>query len=191
MTCTTTTSRESKQALTAQPPTTSSRVRDALDAYLAANGFSLADYEAPTFELTILGRPRKFPNSPQRQWAIPMHDLHHVATGYGTDFVGEAEIGAWELGAGCRTFVVYTLNILAVSFGLFLAPVRVTRAFREGLSARTLYRLELDREQCLELDLQALRRLLSIPAAGLAPSEWGAKKGSAQTRMPTGHGHLL
>ncbi len=28
---------------------------------------------------------------------IPFNDLHHVATGYGTDVLGEAEIGAWEL----------------------------------------------------------------------------------------------
>ena len=32
---------------------------------------------------------------------LPWHDLHHVATGYGTGLIGEAEISAYELRAGC------------------------------------------------------------------------------------------
>ncbi len=142
------------------------KVRDALDTYLVANNFTLAAYDAPRFELPFLGRTLSFPNTPQRKWAIPLHDLHHVATGYGTDIVGEAEIGAWELGAGCRTSVVYALNIAVVTFGLVLAPIRVLRAFRRGLRGRTLYRLGLKQEACLTLDVSALRARLGIPAEG-------------------------
>jgi hypothetical protein len=36
--------------------------------------------------------------------ALPPHDLHHVATGFDTTLVGEAEIGAWELASGCRHY---------------------------------------------------------------------------------------
>lgn len=143
-------------------------VRDALDAYLTVNGFTLDAYDAPTFEISLLGRRCEFPNSPDRQWAIALHDLHHVATGYGTDFAGEAEIAAWELAAGCRTPVVYVLNVIAVGIGLFLAPVRVMRAWVAGLRGRTLYRLGLERDACLELEVHALRVLLGISEVGLA-----------------------
>jgi hypothetical protein len=46
--------------------------------------------------------PVLFPNTSGRRAALLPHDLHHVATGYGTTLVGEAEIGAWELASGCR-----------------------------------------------------------------------------------------
>ena len=37
-----------------------------------------------------------------RQRAVRWHDLHHVATRFGTDNVGEGEISAWELRRGLR-----------------------------------------------------------------------------------------
>ncbi len=143
-------------------------VRAARDAYLEENGFTIEEYTATTFRLEILGRERVLPNPPNRRWAIPLHDLHHVATGYGTDFVGEGEIGAWELGAGCVTPVVYVLNAIAASIAFLLAPVRVVRAFRHGLASRSLYRLGLDREAVLDGTVAELRRALGVPPGGLA-----------------------
>ncbi len=143
-------------------------VRCARDRYLARKGFTTEAYSAPTFRLTILGRPWDLPNRPNRRWAIPLHDLHHVATGYGTDFVGEAEIGAWELAAGCKTPVVYALNVAAVLLGLLLAPIRVLRAFRAGWRAHALYRQSFDYERLLELPVAELRARLGVPPAGLA-----------------------
>ena len=35
-----------------------------------------------------------FPNTAGRVRAVRYHDLHHVVTGYATDWTGEAEIGA-------------------------------------------------------------------------------------------------
>ncbi len=151
---------------------TAQKVHAALDAYLSANGFTIEGYSAATFRLTILGRSHDFPNPPQRQQAIALHDLHHVATGYGTNFIGEAEIGAWELAAGCTTFIVYLLNFIAVSFGMFLSPLRVLRAARHGLRGRTLYRSGLDREHCLTLDVSELRTRLGIPVQGLSCAAW-------------------
>ena len=49
----------------------------------------------------MLGITFKIPNSEGRRRAVRFHDLHHVLTGYQTDFRGEAEIGAWELASGC------------------------------------------------------------------------------------------
>jgi hypothetical protein len=153
------------------PPTTlpaSLSVRDARDRYLADNGFSTAGYTAPTFQVDVLGRTWTFKNLRVRQRAVPLHDLHHVATGYGTDLVGEAEIGAWEIGGGCTNLFLYYINAAAMVLGLFLAPVRVWRAFRAGLRQRTLYKVAAPYEEVLGLDLGALRQRLGVPPDGAA-----------------------
>ena len=38
-----------------------------------------------------------FPNSRSRVAAARLHDLHHVAAEYDTDWPGEAEIAGWEI----------------------------------------------------------------------------------------------
>src|SRR5688500_9797161 len=114
-------------------------VREGRDAYLDDNGFSMDGYTAPTFTLPILGRPMTFPNPPTRQRAIARHDLHHALTGYGTDYAGEAEIGLWELRAGCNTLFLWLINLAAVALGLFIAPRRLLRAWRDAAGARSLY----------------------------------------------------
>src|SRR5215831_934949 len=128
----------------------------ARDAYLAENGFDLAGYTADTFEVEVFGRTFTATNSADRKWAIPLHDLHHVATGYGTDLVGEAEIGAWELVGGCSTLIVYWLNATAVMIGLLIAPRRTLAAFRDAHRAKTLYRQPHDLEQVLGLTVGEL-----------------------------------
>ena len=110
-------------------------MQEARDLHLAANGFSIGDYEAKTFTIGIFGLALKFPNTEARKRAVPLHDLHHVLTGYGTDWIGEAEIGAWELRAGCNSFVTYFLNGSGAVIGLFLAPRRLWRAFSSGEGA--------------------------------------------------------
>ncbi len=70
-----------------------STVREGRDAYLADNGFDMAGYTAKTFALPMFGREVHLPNPPSRQRALARHDLHHALTGYGTDYIGEAEIG--------------------------------------------------------------------------------------------------
>ena len=115
-------------------------VREARDRYLAQNGFSMDTGTAPTVTVDVpFGRQMTFPNTRSRQKAVPLHDLHHVATGYGTDLIGEAEIGAWELVGGCNTLTLYGLNGSAFLFGMFLAPRRVLRALRRARGQRTLY----------------------------------------------------
>ena len=79
-------------------------VRDARARYFAANGFSEAAYVDAWVRFKVGPLPVVFPNTRSRKRAVPMHDLHHVATGYGTSLVGEAEIGAWEIAGGCGRF---------------------------------------------------------------------------------------
>ena len=143
-------------------------MREARDQFLAANGFRAADYSAPTYAIKILGVPFKFPNTKAHQWATPLHDLHHVLTGYRTDWIGEAELAAWELRAGCKTLVVYWLDLSGVAIGQILSPMRVWRAFRAAGRQRTLYR---DPELCrsmMQMTVGEVRSRLGIPAGGLS-----------------------
>jgi len=89
--------------------------------------------------------PIVFPNTEGRRAALLPHDLHHVATGYDTTLIGEAEIGAWELASGCRHYyAAWTLNLGAFLTGLVLAPRRVGRAFLRGRRSTNLYHLGID-----------------------------------------------
>ncbi|MBA2538194.1 MAG: hypothetical protein H0V17_01040 [Deltaproteobacteria bacterium] len=71
---------------------------------------------------------------------MKLHDLHHVATGYDTTWTGEAEIGAWEIGAGCgRYWAAWMLNLGATGVGMLHAPRREWRAFIRGRRSKSLY----------------------------------------------------
>ena len=140
---------------------------EAREQFLAANNFRVEDYSAPTYTVKILGVPLKFPNTKAHQWATPLHDLHHILTGYRPDWIGEAEIGAWELRAGCKTLVVYWLDLSGVVIGMLLSPRRVWRAFRAARGCRTLYRNPELVEPLLQTTVGEARAALGIPAAGL------------------------
>ena len=137
--------------------------QEARDLHFAANGFSIRNYEEPTFTIGIFGFSLKFPNTESRKRAVPLHDLHHVLTGYGTDWIGEAEIGAWELRGGCNSFITYFLNGSGVIIGLFLAPSRVWRAFRGARGQRTLYNDPVPYDQLLQMTVGELRNRVGIP----------------------------
>jgi hypothetical protein len=137
-------------------------VRAARDRYLADNGFNLESYAAKTFTVQLFGLRLVLPNTRSRRRAIPLHDLHHLATGYGTDLVGEAEIGAWELRCGCNSLVTYYLNGTAALIGLVLAPRRVLRAFRRARGQRTLYSAPVEYDGLLGLSVAELRAHLGL-----------------------------
>ncbi len=143
-------------------------VREARDRYLAENGFTIEGYSATEFVVDILGRKLKLKSPPARQRAVPFHDLHHVATGYGTDLLGEAEIGAWEVRAGLNMAFPYYI-LLAVAVGMVVAPRRVIRAFGRARGHRSLYRVRaIGYEQLLTMSVGELRALLGVPASGQA-----------------------
>ena len=74
--------------------------RHGLDAYLEENGFTPEEYDAPRTPASFLRIRFSVPNPPRHRWAIMLHDLHHVATGFGTDPAGEGQISAWEFRRG-------------------------------------------------------------------------------------------
>lgn len=144
-------------------------VRAARDLYLAYNGFTMAEYSAPTFSFLWLGRTITLPNPPARQIVIAFHDLHHVLIGYHTDFAGEGEISAWELRGGCNTFFLWFINTLGLLLGLTVAPRRTLRALWRARGT-TLYRSGITYEAALDMRVIDLRRRLGIPDDGIAPA---------------------
>lgn len=143
-------------------------LQEARDRFLAANHLSVDGYAGPTFTIGVFGLSLKFPNTAARKRAVPLHDLHHVLSGYKSDWLGEAEIGAWELRAGCNSFITYFLNGGGVIIGLFLSPRRVWRAFRAAKGQHTLYLDSLPYERLLQMTVGEVRHRLGIPPLGLA-----------------------
>jgi hypothetical protein len=80
------------------------------------------------------------PNFRWRSHAIPLHDLHHVLTGYPCTPAGEFEMAAWEFAAGRFPHAGATAFCLPlVGFGALLSPRRTFAAFVRGRHSRTLY----------------------------------------------------
>lgn len=153
------------------PPTALSAemtVREARDRYLEQNGFRVEEYGAPTFQIDVLGITWTLPNGRARRRVVPLHDIHHVVTGYGTDLVGEAEQSAWELVGGINTWLLWLFKLSAITFGLLLAPRRVIRALRRARGQRTLYKKPPPYDALLEMNLGELRATLGVAPEGQA-----------------------
>ncbi len=115
-------------------------VGEARSRYFAEAGFpSDGGYAAKFVQLAKLGPiPLGFPNSDARRKAVVMHDLHHVATGYKTDWTGEAEISAWEIASGCgRLWFAWYINLLGMTLGWVVNPGATWRAWVRGRSCCT------------------------------------------------------
>ena len=134
-------------------------VRASRDRYLAENSLSIESYSARRFPIYVGRWPVYVPNPGY----LPWHDLHHVVTGYRTGLIGEAEISAYELRAGCGSVMVFILCIGAILIAMFVAPRRVLRAWKRAKGARTLYHMELPYETLLEMSVTDLRKRLGLP----------------------------
>ncbi|HEX5052814.1 MAG TPA: hypothetical protein VFZ65_13640 [Planctomycetota bacterium] len=90
--------------------------------------------------LRFLGLPLVFPNFDARRAVLVHHDVHHLLTGYGTSWRGEAEIGAFEIASGCKHhWAAWLFNLGGFSFGLCIAPRRTWRAFVRGRRCTNFY----------------------------------------------------
>ena len=118
-------------------------VGEARSRYFAEAGFPPdGGYAAKFVKLGQLGPiPLGFPNSEARRKAVGIHDLHHVATGYKTDWTGEAEISAWEIASGCgRLWFAWYINLQGMMMGWVVNPGATWRAWVRGRHSRNLYR---------------------------------------------------
>jgi hypothetical protein len=138
-------------------------VRDARAAYFSENGFSEASYRDRFTRIPLGPLSLWMWNPPSRQRAVALHDLHHVATGYATTWRGEAEIGAWEIGASCgRYAAAWFYDAAAMAFGVAVCPRRTFRAFVRGRHGRSLYVDQRRVDEVLEMRVDALRTALVL-----------------------------
>jgi hypothetical protein len=147
-------------------------LREARSRYFAANGLGEGGYEDKWVKFVVGPLRFAIPNTPGRVRAVRYHDLHHVVTGYATDWAGEGEIGAWEIATGCRDLVAaWVLNLYAMWIGLWVAPRAVWRAFARGRHSRNLYGEDWG-EKLLDESVGEMRRRLALereaPRATLA-----------------------
>ena len=137
-------------------------VRVGRDRYLTENSLSVESYTAKRFPIYVGSRPIYLPNPGY----LPWHDLHHVATGYKTGLIGEAEISAYEMRSGCRSLFILILCIGAIVIAMFVAPRRVWRAWKGAKGTRNLYRRNVSYDALLEISVSELRDMLGIPREG-------------------------
>ncbi len=142
-----------------------STLRAARDEYFRQNGFGVdGGYSAAWVDFQLGPIPFPFPNTPARVRAVRYHDLHHIVTGYATDFLGELEISAWEIGAGCKDmWAAWHLNLSGMAVGAVLIPRRTFRAFLRGRHSDTLYGRDL--EPLLDATVGDARVLTGITGA--------------------------
>jgi len=133
------------------------RLRDRLPTYLAEQGLpEHGGQEGHIDWITAFGLRWPVPNPPIRKAILPKHDAHHLITGYETDAIGEAEVGAWALGAtGPQPLLGLVYDQLAIGLGMLQAPVRTTRAFYAGRGCQTVYDIAVP--TLLDTDLADLR----------------------------------
>jgi hypothetical protein len=115
--------------------------------------------------------PAYFPNTASRVRSAKLHDLHHLALEYKTDWPGEVEIAGWEIASGCgRDPWAWLLNLGAFAVGMALFPRRLYRAFIRGRYAANLYREGFPETQLRNRTVGWLREKLrsndADPAAG-------------------------
>lgn len=154
-------------------------VREARDAYLAENGFTVAAYDDKWTDASFLGIKLKVPNTKRHRDAIMLHDLHHVVTGFGTDLLGEGEISAWEARRGLSALGLYVGGIVTsgMLLGLLLGPRRTLRAWRKSASRESLFPLSKEDdfaaryERLLSMTVGELRKQLGVPENGVASTE--------------------
>jgi hypothetical protein len=157
-------------------------VREARDAYLAENGFTVEAYDAKWTDASFLGIKLRVRNTPRHRLAIMLHDLHHVATGFGTDLAGEGEISVWEARRGLGALGAYVASIVLAGLwlGLLIAPRRAMRAWRgAGRRNSSLFPLCADPDfaarydELLGMSVGELRAKLGVPRGGLAEGPRG------------------
>lgn len=139
---------------------------DARRRYFEVNAFGAdGGYAARWVKIQAGPLVLAFPNSDARRRAVRYHDLHHVLTDYDTDWIGEAEIGAWEVASSCADhWAAWYLNLVVMGVGAIIAPRRTWRAFVRGRRSKNLYREPWEAIR-LEERVGAWRERLGLDAA--------------------------
>lgn len=146
---------------------------EALQVFRQANGLQPDEAARRSWRCRLGPVRLPLPNFVWRRRAIEAHDLHHVLTGYPCTMCGEAQMAAWEFGAGKMPHWAAALFCLPfIVIGLLCAPQLTFHAFGAGRQSRSLHGM-VDPGRWLALPLSdALGELTNAKAAGAAWSNW-------------------
>ncbi len=151
---------------TTTPSTTALQrpLREGRRRFFAAQGFAPdGGYDDPWAEASFGPVPYAIVNTRARADALRVHDLHHVLTGYDTDWRSESWISAWELGSGGGGRHVYAwfIALFGLWVGLWVSAGTTWRAYLRGRGSRNLY-AEVDPSSWLERSIGDVRQALAI-----------------------------
>ena len=104
-----------------------------------------------------------FPNPASRKKALMFHDIHHIVTGYESNWRGEVAISAWEVSGGCGEYgAAWVLDLWGFSLGLLVFQQRTFRAFIRGQRTRNLYHHTFTHEQVLGMKIEEVQTALKL-----------------------------
>jgi ubiquinone biosynthesis protein Coq4 len=119
-------------------------IAEARAVFFARSGFTEGHYTRRLAKAQVGPVPFYFFNFKARRESLPIHDIHHILTGYETNLPGECQISAWELASGVRKLdLEASFYVLNVATGLFLCPRKMWAAYRRGRRCRNFYGREL------------------------------------------------
>jgi hypothetical protein len=138
-------------------------VREGINQFFERFGIPPDAYTMKHFTLPLGPFRIRVPNIPGRVVVARFHDIHHVLTGYPANWKGEAEIGAWEIATGCRSyFIAWFLNGGALLIGLMRWPRAVWRAWLRGRRTRTNLYHDFDYDTVLSMKIKDLRASIDL-----------------------------
>src|SRR4051812_21463599 len=115
-------------------------VRDAREIYFSRSGFNEKSYSETWIKLPVWKWHFYLPNFSARKKVLPLHDIDHVLTEYETDWKGEWQISAYEIGTGCgRYWAGWFINSQGILVGGIFYPRESVRAFARGRRSIGIY----------------------------------------------------
>lgn len=106
------------------------------------------------------------PNWDARRKALLKHDVHHIVTGYKSNFLGETEIAAWEIGSGCWQYgAALALNMPGLAIGFWINLPKMFRAFVLGVRTRNLYSDMVSDTDATNMTVLQIREMLGLNAS--------------------------
>jgi len=144
-------------------------LREARSRYFAHNGFDEETYVEPFVRIPVGPVAVYLPNLSSRKRAVKVHDLNHLVSGYGTDWQGEFEESAFELGTGMGGYWFgWFINVGGLAAGLVRSRERTLRAFARGRRARgSIYRhIARWSEELLDRPVSTLREVVAADEDG-------------------------
>lgn len=145
-------------------------VLEARKIYFSNSGFSDHTYTDRWAKLPFLWFHIYLPNFSGRRKAIPLHDINHILTEYKTDWWGEWQIGAYEIGTGCGPYWAgWIISLQGIIAGAIFAPRKSVQAFARGRRSKGVYHFS-NHESLLLEKVGDLRENTTAPNETVSPT---------------------